>query len=145
MCCTYLVSLDNFTEILETLWVLVIRPHKHALLASRHSKRPNASHDIRHDVAGLKQGSDTLMLRAEFCVPVDLGVVEFEAAACFADFDQHVIRPGEHFVREGAEFALRADIVCFVDDGADVRVLVDDDLGDDGFVGEILPAEVEMG
>lgn len=144
MLLTYLVSLDNFAEILETLRVLVIRPHKHALLASRHSKRPNAGHDVGYDIARLKQSSDALVLRAEFRVPVDLGVVEFEAAACFANFDQHVVGAGEDFVREGAEFALGADIVCFVDDGADVGVLVDDDLGDDGFVREILAAEVEV-
>ena len=58
------------------------------------------------------------------------------------DFDIHVRVAGEELVAEGAEFVCLADFVGFVDDGADGGVFVEEDSGDEGFVGEVFVPEV---
>lgn len=85
------------------------------------------------------------MFGLELAVPVDLGVVELEDAVVLLDLDVHVVRSTKDFIAEGPELGLVADVVDFVDDGADFGVLVEDDLGDDLLVGEVPVPEVEMG
>ena len=70
------------------------------------------------------------MLRVEPAVPVHLGVVETERAVLGVGFDIHVRVAGEELVAEGAVFVLVADLVGFVDDGADGGVFVEQDGGD---------------
>ena len=60
------------------------------------------------------------------------------------DLDVQVRVAGEELVAEGAVFVLLADLVGFVDDGADGGVLVQEDGGDEVFVVEVLVAEVEV-
>ena len=82
------------------------------------------------------------MLGVEPGVPVHFGVIEAEAAAFLVGFDIEVGIAGEEFVAKGAVFVCLADFVDFVDDGADDGVLVQEDGGDEGFVREVLIAEV---
>ena len=82
------------------------------------------------------------MLGVEPAVPVHFGIVEAEPAVFLDDFDIEVGIAGEEFVAEGAVFVGLADFVGFVDDGADGGVLVQEDGGDEGFVREVLIAEV---
>jgi hypothetical protein len=84
------------------------------------------------------------VLGVELAVPVDLGVVEFEDTASLADFDIQIIRTPEDFVGKSSELVLRTNVVDFVDDSLDVRVLVKEDLGDDIFVGQVLISDIEM-
>lgn len=86
-----------------------------------------------------------MVLGAQPRVPIHFGIVEPEDAILFFDLDVHVVRAGEHLVPEGTELVLLADVVCFVDDGADGWVFVHEHGGDEVFVGEVLVAEVEMG
>lgn len=85
------------------------------------------------------------MLGVEAAVPVDLGVVEAERAVFLADLDVEVVDAGEELIAEGAEFGLVADVVDFVDYGADGGVLVHEDFGDEVLVGEVGFADVEVG
>ena len=85
------------------------------------------------------------MLGVEPAIPVHFGVIEAEPAVLLDDLDVEVGIAGEEFVAEGAVFVYFADFVGFVDDGADGGVLVQEDGGDEGFVGEVLIAEVEVG
>ena len=82
------------------------------------------------------------MLRVEPAVPVHLGVIEAEGAVFLVDLDVEVRVAGEEFVAEGAVFVGLADFVRLVDDGADGGVLVEEDGGDEVFVGEVFVAEV---
>ena len=85
------------------------------------------------------------MLGVEPAVPIHLGVVEPEGAILGVDFDPHVRVAGKELVAEGAVFVLVADLVGFVDDGADGGVFVHEDGGDEVSVWEELLAEVQMG
>lgn len=140
----YLVAFDNLSQISVALWVLVICPHKDALLARRHGKRPDPSHDIDDDLPGLEHGADAPVFGAQLGVPVHLGVVESEDAACLAHLDEQVIWAGEDLVGEGAELVFSTNVVGLVDDGADVWVFVENDLGNDVSVREILPTNIQV-
>ena len=85
------------------------------------------------------------MLRVEPAVPVHFRVVEAEPAVFLVDLDVHVRVAGEEFVAEGAVLVCLADFVRLVDNGADGGVLVEDDGGDEVFVGEVFVAEVQVG
>ena len=82
------------------------------------------------------------MLRVEPAVPVHLRVIEAEPAVFLVDLDVQVRVAGEEFVAEGAVFVGLADFVGLVDDGADGGVFVEDDGGEEVFVGEVIVAEV---
>ena len=64
------------------------------------------------------------MLGVEPAVPVDFGVIKVKDAILFSSFDIQIWVPSQEFVVEGAVFALGADFVNFVDDGADMGVFV---------------------
>ena len=85
------------------------------------------------------------MLRAQPTVPKHLGVVEAENGARFFRFDEEIMVPRNDFKVEDAEFVVGVEGVGFVDDGADGGVFVEDDLADEGFVGEVGLAEVYLG
>lgn len=51
---THLVLPDSCLEVLVALRVLIVSPDKHAILPRRYGKRPNASHDISDNLAGLE-------------------------------------------------------------------------------------------
>lgn len=84
------------------------------------------------------------MFGAQTRVPVDLGEVECEFDALFLVHDVHVTVASEDFVGKGAEFALGADVVDFVDDGLGVALLVLYDFADDVSVRKMVIAKVEM-
>lgn len=84
------------------------------------------------------------MFGVEPAVPVDFSVVELESAVFLADCDVEVVRAGEDFVLESAEFVLFAYVVDLVDNGRYTLVLVHQDLGNQVFVLDILIAEVEV-
>ena len=85
------------------------------------------------------------MLGIEAAVPVDFGVVEAEATVLLVELDVQIGVAGEELVAKSAVGGLIADHVGFVDDGADGGVFVEEDGGDEVFVGEVLLAEVEVG
>lgn len=85
------------------------------------------------------------MLGVQPAVPVDLRVVEAEGAVFFADLDVEVVDAGEELVAEGAEYGFVADVVDFVDYGADRGVLVHEDFSDEVLVGEVGFADVKVG
>ena len=70
------------------------------------------------------------MFGLEAAVPVHLGVVETKPAISLVNLDVHVWVAGEKLVAEGAIFVLSADIVGFVDHGADGGVFVKEDGAD---------------
>lgn len=125
--------------------VQIVSPYPDLLLRRRQCERSHSGHDIADGFSRLELRDQTMMLRAESCIPVYFGVIEVEDTLLFFDFYNHFIRTGEDFVSECAELVLSAHIVEFVDDGADGRVFIHQDGGDEGFVGEILIAQVQMG
>jgi hypothetical protein len=84
------------------------------------------------------------MFIAELRIPVNRRVVKFESAAALAHFNGQVIRTSKQLVLEGTELILCSNIVYLVDDRADSGILVQDDLSDDVFVGEVLVPQIEM-
>ena len=84
------------------------------------------------------------MLWLELRVPVDLCVVKGEDAVVLLDLNVEVVRSGEDLVAEGAELGLGADVVDLVDDGLEAGDLVEDDVRDDLFVGEVLVSQVQV-
>ena len=60
-------------------------------------------------------------------------------------FDIHIVWTSENFVPEGSVLVFFSYFVDFVDDSTDGGVFVHEDGSDDGFVREVLLAEVEMG
>lgn len=117
-----------------TLGVLVVGPDEDTLLASGHSERSNAGHDICHNLTRLEQACDSLVLCIKLAVPVYLGVVEPEGTASLAHLDVHVVGPAKDLVGKGPKLILRADIIGLVDDGLDMRILIQKYLGDDVLV-----------
>lgn len=142
---TDLVLLDGGLETLEALGVLVVGPDKDVLLARGHGEGPDAGHDVAHDLARLENVDQPAVLRLQLAVPVDFGVVKLEDAVALGDLDVEVVGPGQDFVLECPELGLGADVVDLVDDGLDLRVLVEDNLCDEVLVGQIVVPEVEMG
>lgn len=139
-----LVLLNGGLETLEALGVLIVGPDKDVLLAGGHGERPNAGHDVAHDLARLEDVDEPAVLRLELAVPVDLGVVELEGAVALGDLDVQVVGAGQDFVLERPELGVGADIVDLVDDGLDLGVLIEQDLGYEVLVGEIVITKVEM-
>lgn len=133
-----MVTTNNVAQIFEAFGVLIVCINKYSLSTRRYSKGTNASHDVGNNLAGLEQSGDTLVFSAKLGVPVYLGVVKLEKASCLANFDKHIVRSSEDFVRECSEFALGTNIVNLVDNGADGRVLVDNNLRNDMLVRKIL-------
>lgn len=84
------------------------------------------------------------MLGVQPAVPVDLRVVEAEGAVFLADLDVEVVDAGEELIAEGAKLGLIADVVDFVDYGADGGVFVHEYFGDEVLVGEVGFADVKM-
>ena len=84
------------------------------------------------------------MLCGEFRVPVNLGVIELKDASGLGCFHQHVVRPGKDFIVKRAELVIGTDIIDLVDNRAQMRVLVQYDLGDDALVGFISISQVQM-
>ena len=142
---THLIPPNRIPQTLKTRRVQIIRPHKHILLPRRHRKRPHARHDVADRFPGPEFVDQAPVLGVEPAVPVHFGIIEAEAAVLLDDFDVEVRVAGEEVVAEGAVFVHFADFVGFVDDGADGGVLVQEDGGDEGLVGEVLIAEVEVG
>lgn len=85
------------------------------------------------------------MLGIEPTVPVDLGIIEAENALFILDFDVQIWISGEEFILKGTKDAFGTYIGNFVDYSPNRRVLVQDNRGDDMFVGEVLLTEIEMG
>jgi len=78
-------------------------------------------------------------------IPENLGIVKTEDGASLLCFDKEVVVAGNNLEIEDAEFIVGVERVCFVDDGADGRVFVEDYLADDIFVGQVLVAKVYLG
>jgi hypothetical protein len=140
-----LVPLNGILEVAVALGVHVVCKDEDAPFGGGHGKGSDAGHDIAYDLSGLEGLDETGVLRLELAVPVDFGVVEAEDAVVLADLDVHVVGAGEDLVGKGAEAGLAADVADLVDDGAELVVLVEDYLGDDGLEGEVALAEVEVG
>lgn len=141
---TYLVPLDGLIEVLVALGVHIIRVDEHALLPRGDGERPDARHDVAHDLPRLEAAHEARVLGLELRVPVDLCVVEGEDAVVLLDLDVEVVGAVEDLVAEGAELGLGADVVDLVDDGLEAGDFVEDDVGDDLFVGEVLVSQVEV-
>jgi hypothetical protein len=62
-------------------------------------------------------------------VPIDFRVVEAECTICFLDLYSHIVFTGQQLVAKSAVLILLAYFVDFVDDGADVWSLVQENLG----------------
>lgn len=84
------------------------------------------------------------MLRIEPAIPVDLGVIKAEMAFFFFDFDVQIWDSGEELVFKGTEGAIVADVGGFIDHGANRRIFVQEDRGDQVFIGVVLLTEIEM-
>ena len=132
---TYLIPPHRIGQTRKAVRIQIIGPDKDVLLPRRHGERPHAGHNVADGVAGRERLDQTPVLRVEPTVPVDLCVVEAEAAVLLVDLDVQVRVAGEELVAEGAVFVFFADLVGFVDDGADGRILVEEDGGEEVFVG----------
>ena len=140
-----LVARDGVAQRGDAVGVEVVGPHEDALLAGGDGEGADAGHDVADHVAGLEHGDQPAVLGVEPRVPVDLCVVEAEGALLLLDLDVEVVGAGEDLVGEGAEGGRLADHVDFVDHGFDGGVFVHEDLRDEGFVGEVGFADVEVG
>ncbi len=127
---THLVPPYRIVQTRNTVRVQIVGPDEDVLLPSRDGEGPDAGHDVADGVSGPELVDQAPVLGVEPAVPVHLGVVEAEAAVLLVDFDVHVRVAGEELVAEGAVFVSFADFVCFVDDGADGGVFVEEDGGD---------------
>lgn len=141
----YLVYGDSFLQVFVAFGVLVVGPDKDALLPCGHGKRSNARHGVGHHLAGLEVLDHPSVLGLQLAVPVDLCIVQLEGAVVLTDYDIEVVGSSENLVREGTEFGRVADISRLVDDGADGRVLVAENLSNNLLVGEELVTEVKVG
>lgn len=139
---THLVPLDRILQTGETVRIQIVGPHEDILLPRRHGERAHARHDVADRVPGPEQVDQPPVLRVEPAVPVHFGVIEAEPAVFLVDLDVQVRVAGEEFVAEGAVRVGLADFVGLVDDGADGGVFVEEDGGDEVFVGEVFVAEV---
>lgn len=139
------VAGDGVAQGGDAVGVEVVGPDEDALFASGDGEGADAGHDVADDVAGVEEGDEAAVLGVEAGVPVDFGVVEAEGALFLLDLDVEVVGAGEDFVGEGAEGGGVADLVDFVDYGSDGGVFVHEDLCDEGFVGEVGFADVEVG
>lgn len=142
---THLIPSHRILQTRKTVRVQIIRPHKHPLPPGRHGERPHAGHDIADGFPRPELLDQPSVLGVEPAVPVHLGIVEPEPAVLLVDLDVKVWVAGEELVAEGAVFVLLAHFVRFVDHGADGGVFVEQDGGEEVFVGEVLVAEVEVG
>ena len=142
---SHLVPSNRIGQTRITVRIQIVGPHKHLLLPGRHGERSHAGHDIADGLPRPELVDEAPVLGVEPAVPVDLGVVEAEAAVLLVDLNVQVGVAGEELVAEGAVFVLLADFVRLVDDGADDGVFVEEDGGDEVFVWEVLLAEVEVG
>lgn len=124
------------------LRVLIVRPNKHAVLACWRSEWANARHDVYNNFSRVEHGANALVLRSQLRIPVYFAVVKVEDAACLADFNYEVVRTSEDLVVESTELALCTNVVDLVDDSANGRVFVYDDLSDDMFVRVILSSDI---
>lgn len=140
----YLVCFDGMAEPPVALRVQIVCPYDDSLLPRGHRKRPDARHDITHDLARLEEVDETFMLVLQLAVPVNLGVVEAKLAAVLEYLDFHLVGSLEELVLEGAELGSLADIVDFVDDCPHRRILVDDGFCDDMLIWEVALPEIEM-
>ena len=87
------------------------------------------------------------MLRVKPAIPVHFAVVEAEYAVFLPNLDVHVVWAGEDLVGECAIYGGGGVVVyggCFVNHGADAGVFVEEDAGDEGLVGEILGAQIQV-
>lgn len=84
------------------------------------------------------------MFCVELAIPVDLGVIKFKDAVAFCYLDLKIVNTGEHLILERSKLRVGADIVDFVDDSLDVRVLVEKDLCDYLLVRYVSVSEVQM-
>lgn len=84
------------------------------------------------------------MLCLETAVPVHARVVEAELAVLLVLDDVQIVLTGEQLEGERAEFAVRAHVLGLADDGADVGVLVQQNLGKQVLVRQVLLAEVKV-
>ena len=82
------------------------------------------------------------MLSVQPTIPIHLRIVEAKNTVFFHDFDVEGGVAGEELVGEGAVGGCLAHEVGFVDYGADGGVFVEEDGGEEGFVGEVGFAEV---
>lgn len=139
-----LVVVRVFDQALVAVRVKVVGPHKGALLAARDRERPRARHHVADRLARLEQLAQPRVLRAQSRVPVDLGVVEVKRAFLLFHGNVHVRVAGEKLVVEGAEVAVRADLINLIDHGAHVGLLVNQNTRDYVPILSILLPEVEM-
>lgn len=139
-----LVLLDRCIQVLVAFGVHIVGEDEDALPTCWHGKRPDARHDICDNFSRLEHADESGVFRLELAVPVHLGVVELEDAIVLLDLDVHILGSAENLVGKCSELRVAADIVHLVDNGANLGVLVEDDLCDDLLIGEVLFLEVEV-
>lgn len=140
----YFVPDHGVLQIGVAIWIKIVGPHETMLLACRHRKRTDPSHDITYGLSCLKFVYQTLMLGFKSTVPIDFRVIEAKYTVGFVNLNVCVMVAREHFEAKRTELILFAYLVCLVDHSANCLVLVHDDLGDEVFEREILFSEVEM-
>ena len=84
------------------------------------------------------------MLGLQSAVPVDFRVVEMKRAIGFVNFNIGVKVTGKDLEAESPILAMLAYFVDLVDHGANCGILVQNDLGDELFIREVLFSEIEM-
>ena len=127
---THLVPPHSIIQTRKTVRVQIVSPDEDILLPGWHRERANAGHDIADGFSGLELVDEAPVLGVEPAVPIYFGVVKTKSAVFLVDLDIQVWVAGEKLVAEGAVFALLANLVRFVDYGADGGVFVEEDGGD---------------
>lgn len=140
----YLIPLDSILKTRVALWIQIIGPHKDVLFPGWDSERAYTSHDIAYRLTGFKEINHTSMLSIQSRIPIDLRIIKSESAFLRPDFHIQVWVARKKFVLKGAELALRAHYINFVDNCADVWVLVHEDGGNYALAREIFLSQIQV-
>ena len=138
------VAGDCVLETGVTVWIKIICPNEDISLSCWNRKGTYTCHDIAHCFSLLELFHESSMFGLQPCVPVHFRIVEPKVAIFFTDFNIHIVRSGEDFVLKSAILVLVSHVVNLIDHGFDHRIFVEEDLGDQVFVGYVRLAEVQV-
>lgn len=134
----HLIASYGILHYLISVGVEIVCPDENLLPACWHGEGADAGHDVADHFARLKFLDQAAMLGLQTAVPVDTGIVKAELAVLLVLNDVQVVLTCQQLIWEGAELAVRTNIFGLIDDGANSRVLVQEDFGNYVLIWQIL-------
>ena len=141
----YLIRRYSFFETGIAIRIQVIGPCKYPFFPRWYSEWSNTGHNITDCLPLLEDVHHPFMFRCQSSTPVDLRVVESECATEQFYFNIHGRITSEDFVFESPELAFCAHQADLVDDSFDGRILIEQNISNDGLILEVPIAQAEMG